>query len=209
MMTLVSGPKGNAMRISRLSLPILSVLVPSVAYAHPGHPDIYGFSAGFAHPFTGLDHMLAMFAVGLVGYRLGGRARWLVPAAFVACVALGGGLTATGINIHLVEAVTALSVLVLGALAALRKTAPLTLVLGLTGLFGLFHGYAHMVEIPQMASVLSYGGGFLVATAGLHAAGFTVGLTAGRLARKHGPLVIRSVASVITLAGLALFTGAF
>ena len=69
---------------ARLTIAAALTLVPTAAFAHPGIGEMHGFTHGFAHPLGGLDHMLAMVTVGIFAWQLGGRALWLVPAAFVA-----------------------------------------------------------------------------------------------------------------------------
>ncbi len=131
--------------------------------------------AGFVHPFMGLDHLLAMLAVGLWAAQLGGRWAWAVPLAFVSAMAGGGALGIAGMSLPLVEPAIAVSVLVLGLLIAARVRLRAS-GLALVGVFALFHGAAHGIEMPPQASRLVYSGGFILATALLHAAGAGLGL---------------------------------
>ncbi len=192
------------MRLPLSIVTILSVLLPSVAIAHTGGSDLPGFGRGFLHPLTGLDHTLAMFTIGLIACRLGGRALWLVPLIFVICTAFGGILTVSGTQLFAVEPVIALSVVGLGLMVALKIKPPLLVTLAVAGLFAIFHGHAHMTEMPATASGFAYGIGFLIATAGLHSAGIGVGLAADRVMRAGAPILIRSIAGAISVAGLAL-----
>jgi hydrogenase/urease accessory protein HupE len=131
-----------------LTLAAALALVPTAAFAHPGIGEMHGFTHGFAHPLGGLDHMLAMVTVGIFAWQLGGRALWLVPAAFVAAMALGGTLAMTGVPVPMVETGIAASVIVLGATVALGIKAPVAIAMGLVGLFAIFHGHAHGSEMP-------------------------------------------------------------
>jgi urease accessory protein len=154
-------------------------LAPSLAFAHPGHDGdhdiVWDFSTGFAHPFSGWDHVLAMVAVGLWAAQLGGRARWLIPATFVGAMATTAALGQFGLTIPALEQAIAASVLLLGLLVATMVRLPLAAGAALIALFASFHGLAHGAELPLAANGLSYGAGFVVATALLHAAGFGIG----------------------------------
>jgi len=162
-------------RISvRIGAAVLAFGAPSLAFAHPGlHAS--GFSAGLAHPVTGLDHLLAMVAVGVWAAALGGAARWIVPAAFVALMALGALLGVNAAGLPAVEHMVAASVVALGLLIAFRAKLPAAWAAALVGLFALFHGYAHGAEAPQGMSLAIFGVGFMAMTAGLHIAGLGVG----------------------------------
>lgn len=176
---------------------LVLALSPSVAAAHPGlHAD--GFVAGALHPLTGLDHLLAMVAVGLWAANLGGRARLLVPAAFVATMAIGAALGLGNTANPGVELGIAASVIVLGLAVAARLALPTLAASGLVAVFALAHGFAHGTEMPAMASPLAYGLGFALATVGLHAAGLGAGLLAARTA------AARVAGGAIALAGLAM-----
>jgi urease accessory protein len=164
------------MRLARpLLLAAAFVLVGTHAEAHPGVHGI-AFAQGLAHPFLGLDHVLAMVAVGLWAAQLGGRALWAVPAAFVAAVAVGGALGIVGVALPSVELGIALSLVGLGLMVALRVRPGLALSMALVTLFALFHGHAHGTELPAAAPALGYGAGFVLATALLHLAGIAAGL---------------------------------
>jgi urease accessory protein len=151
-----------------------AALIPLLlaSFAAWGHP---ADAAGFVHPFTGLDHLLAMIAVGLWAAQLGGRWTWAVPLAFVGSMALGGALGFGGVKLPFAEPMIAASVLVLGLLVALRVQLRVS-GLVLVGVFALFHGIAHAAEMPPEVSRIVYAGGFVLATALLHAAGVGLGL---------------------------------
>jgi urease accessory protein len=151
-----------------------AALIPLLlaSFAAWGHP---ADAAGFVHPFTGLDHLLAMLAVGIWAAQLGGRWTWAVPLAFVGSMALGGALGFGGVRLPLVEPTIAASVLVLGLLVVLRVQLRMS-GLALAGVFALFHGIAHAAEIPGEASRIVYSAGFVCATALLHAAGVGLGM---------------------------------
>ena len=144
--------------------------VSGLALAHPGHESA-SFLSGFSHPLGGLDHLLAMLAVGLYAAQQAARARWSLPLGFVLAMLLGAGLGAFGLGLPAVETGIATSVLVLGLLIAFAIRLPLAASLPLVALFALFHGHAHHAEMGT-ASLLTYAAGFALATACLHAAGF-------------------------------------
>jgi len=183
------------------------VMAPGFASAHTGVGPTAGFAQGFGHPFVGFDHLLAMIAVGVFAARLGGRALWLVPASFVTIMAAGGALGAGGIALPFVEGAIALSLVVLGAAVALRLDMPTLTAMGLVGLFAVFHGHAHGTEIPESASGLAYGLGFVLATATLHLTGVALGIGFGRARRVSGGTVVRLGGAMITFAGMALLVG--
>jgi urease accessory protein len=158
-------------------------VLPTLAFAHPGHGGgelTWDFSGGFAHPFSGWDHLLAMLAVGLWAAQLGGRARWLVPAAFISVMALGALLGHDGLTMPGIEQGIATTVFVLGLLIAASVRLPVGVGMALAGLFALFHGLAHGAEMPATAGGLAYGSGFVAATALLHLAGLGLGIVVMR-----------------------------
>jgi urease accessory protein len=163
------------------SLALLATAFSTAAFAHSGDHSHLGFAAGFAHPLTGLDHLLAMVAVGLWASQLGGRALWLLPLTFPVVMAAGAALGLSGVALPWVEIGITASVLVLGAAIALTYRPSLAVSLPLIGLFALLHGYAHGVELPAQTSALGYGAGFVAATLTLHLAGLAIGLAANRL----------------------------
>ena len=153
----------------------------TAALAHVGDHSHMSFTEGMLHPFSGLDHVLAMVAVGLWASQLGGRALWLLPLTFPAVMAVGAALGLSGVTLPWVEIGIAGSVMVLGAVVALALRPSLAISIPLIGAFALLHGYTHGIELPASASALSYGAGFIAATLVLHAVGIATGLIAGRL----------------------------
>ena len=194
----------SALRLSALTL--AAAFLPATAFAHTGHGDVGGFAFGFLHPVGGLDHILAMVAVGAFAVGIGGRALWMVPAAFVAMMAVGGLLGMEGVNLPLVETGIAASVIVLGLAVALRWKLPVAAASALVGLFAIFHGHAHGAEMPVDASGLSYAVGFMLATASLHIMGIVLGLGVGKVGARS-QLVLRAGGGAMALAGFALLGG--
>lgn len=188
-------------------LTLAALAVPAVASAHPAIGEAAGFSHGFAHPMSGLDHILAMVMVGVFAFQLGGRATWLVPTTFVLVMALGGALGIAGVTVPFVEVGIALSVVVLGAIVALNVKAPLAVAMGLVGLFAIFHGHAHGTEMPENAAGAAYAAGFMLATAVLHVAGLGLGFIIGRASERQGSLVTRAAGGVAAIAGAGILTG--
>ena len=185
------------------------VLVPSLALAHPGLPGhTHDLASGFLHPLGGLDHLLAMAAVGLLAAQLGGRALWLVPASFVAAMAAAGAAGMAGLGLPMTELGIAASVVVLGGAIALRLAMPVAAAMALVGFFAIFHGYAHGLETPESASGLLYGLGFVGATALLHGLGIGLGLAFGRLDGAVGRNLMRVAGSVAAAIGVLMLAGA-
>lgn len=196
------------MMLKRLSF-TAAVLAASAApaFAHLDPVEHGSFAAGLSHPFFGLDHILAMVAVGLWAALLGGRAVWLVPTAFVGTMMLGFAVALAGLGLPFVEPVIAASVVVIGLLALVALQVPTHVGMTMVGFFAFFHGYAHGGELGA-AGALSFCAGFAVATALLHAAGVGTGIGLTRLA--GGPLgrsLTRAAGALTALGGLWLAAG--
>lgn len=178
------------------------------AFAHVGLGHVTGFAHGFVHPLSGLDHIIAMVAVGLYAANLGGRNLWLVPSAFVATMIIGGILGYSGFSLPLVEGGIGLSVVVMSLVVAAGVNLPTGAAMALVSLFALFHGHAHGSEGTALASFLPYAAGFVIATASLHFAGIGLGLgldkfgTSASLALKRAVGVAGAIAGVAILAGV-------
>jgi urease accessory protein len=172
-------PRRMLMRRAVLTtLSAVFVFAPTFALAHAGH-DTGGLMHGFIHPIAGIDHVLAMVAVGVLAAQLGGRASWLVPLGFVGVMAVAGAIGMAGIQLPFSEVGIALSVIVLGLSVAFRLSPPVLAATALVGFFAVFHGHVHGAEIPAGASGIPYAAGFVGATAMLHAVGVGVGLLVG------------------------------
>jgi len=176
------------------------VLILPVAEAHTFGAQGAGLAAGLAHPFLGLDHLLAMIAVGIWAGQLSGRSAWLVPLTFVSVMSVAAALGSFGITLPMVEPAIACSVLVLGLLIAGSVRLPTMAGVGLVGLFAVFHGYAHGLELPQAASPILYGIGFVLATSLLH--GFGIGFA--RSSRQYAMLQRVVGYSLIAASGFLL-----
>lgn len=178
--------------------------VPTTALAHLDPVEHGSFAAGFTHPLFGLDHVLAMVAVGLWAALLGGRALWLVPLAFVAVMIGGFAAALLGMPLPFVEPAILASTVVIGLFVALALSLPAGLAMALVGFFALFHGHAHGGEMGE-AGTLAYAAGFAVATALLHAAGLVAGMAmAGSLGAKTGVALTRAAGAATALAGIWL-----
>jgi urease accessory protein len=191
----------------RLALTIAALLITSTAQAHTGVGDTNGFVHGFAHPISSIDHILAMVAVGLLAAHLGGRALWLVPLSFVSMMSVGGAFGMAGVGLPFVEIGIGLSVVILGLAVAWGFQIPTAAAMALVGFFAIFHGHAHGAEMPESASGLAYGVGFVLATATLHACGIGLGLLVGRMSEAYGNRVLQMTGSAMALVGIAILTG--
>ena len=156
---------------------LAGLLASSAAMAHTGVHAGGGFLAGFTHPFIGLDHLLAMVAVGIWAVQLGGRCLPALPVAFVTFMAVGAAVGAAGMPLHQVEGVVAFSVLALGIVVGLSARLAWYWAIPLVATFALFHGHAHGAEMPEFAAPWLYFAGFLIATAVLHAGGVAAGIS--------------------------------
>ena len=154
----------------------------SAALAHPGHGGTgsNGFDSGFVHPLTGIDHLLAIFAIGFWASQLSGKNRWAIPVAFLGAMAGGGLIGMFGIALPLVEPGILVSILVLGILLAGAFRIPILAAVVFSITIAGLHGFAHGAEMPFSASALAYFSGFLLASAALTAFGFGLGIACER-----------------------------
>jgi urease accessory protein len=179
----------------RWAIPLLFVAAPAAAHSGTGLPG--GFLPGFLHPLTGLDHLLAMVAVGLWGAFLGRPLIYALPVIFPMMMVAGAELGMLGAPMPPVELGVAVSVLGLGAAIAAGWRAPVWAACSLVGIFALFHGYAHGRELPSAADPLGYSAGFVLATGMLHLSGIAL-----------GEVRARGLGAGIALAGLWFLWGA-
>lgn len=189
-----------------IALAIL-VLSPSLAFAHTGIGHTAGFFHGFEHPIGGLDHILAMVAVGVFAYVLGGRALWLVPLSFVGMMIVGFILGAAQIDMPFVELGIALSSVVIGAAAAWGRPMPVAAAMALVGVFAVFHGHAHGAEMPADSSGIAYAAGFAMSTALLHLAGIAAAFGIARLIGRHGKLAAQIAGGAFAVGGIGILAG--
>lgn len=184
------------------SLTLLAgLLLPAVAMAHPGHAVDGAFSQGLLHPFTGIDHLLAMLGSGMWAAQLGGRARWQVPLAFVVMMMIGAlvGMH-TGV-VALVETGIVASVIVLGVLVAAAIRAPHLTGAVVVAVFALLHGHAHGSEMGSVDGAGLYIAGFALATLLLH--GIAVA-AATLLQVRRRAMLVRTVGALIAAVGAML-----
>ena len=190
--------RDNHRLVAWLVLPLLVLSLPTTASAHTESGAFGGFISGFVHPLTGLDHVVAMVAVGLWGAFLGTPAIWILPVVFPVVMAVGGALGVLGVPMPGVETGIALSGVILGLMVAFAAKPPLKIAGAIVGIFAIFHGHAHGTELPEAASALTYAAGFVIATGLLHLSGIGVGLLArwpwGKIAVRTGGVAIAAVA---------------
>ena len=198
----------NGKSLPRIILLILgaALLVPATVLAHNPGGVTGGFASGFMHPLTGIDHILAMVAVGIWGAQLGAPAIWALPVAFPLVMSVGGAIGVRGVPLPGVEIGIAASALLLGLMIFSESRPSLLAAALLVGFFAIFHGYAHGKELPHAANPLAYGVGFVLATGLLHVSGIAMGLI-------HrwplGARVLRLAGGGISLAGLFLLVHHF
>lgn len=185
--------------MKKAQLCILLMLMPVTVFAHSNGTEPSGFLAGILHPFLGLDHLLAMVAVGLWASQIGKKAVWALPSSFVAMMIAGVVIAMAGVSMPYVETGILLSVLVLGGLVATALTLPTFFSMLIVGSFALFHGYAHGTEVSVVS--MAYIAGFVLSTAALH----TVGTLSGLFLRElNSEKIARFAGGLITLTGMYL-----
>ncbi len=189
-----------------LALAILA-LSPGLASAHTGIAHGAGFFHGIAHPIGGLDHVLAMLAVGVFAFVLGGRALWLVPLSFVGAMVAGFVLGSAQIELPFVELAIALSIVAIGGATSLGRPVSVRAAMALVGAFAVFHGHAHGAEMAESADGFTYALGFVTATALLHLAGIAAAFGVARLAGRFGDTAARLAGGAFAIAGLGILAG--
>jgi len=186
--------------VKALTFVLLTVLIePATALAHVEQGQGAGLLAGLTHPVSGLDHVLAMIAVGLWGAQLGAPALWYLPVTFPMVMALGGMAALLGVPLPGVELGIAASAILLGLAVMSELRPPLAAAVAVVGVFGLFHGHAHGTELPPGQSAVLYSLGFVAATGCLHGVGIALGLLHGR---PWGQKLLRMTGAVVALAGV-------
>lgn len=194
--------KNYPILLSQTSFIIYFLFITPV-YAHTFVASGAGLWEGVFHPVIGIDHFVAMFAVGLWASQIGGKAIWYIPLTFVVMMIIGSVLGISGVFFSDIELGIAVSVVLLGYLILLSIHLPTIISMGLVSLFALLHGHAHGTELPQMASPIFYSLGFVFSTISIH----FLGLGVGSLAQKkvlETPILIRAGGGVITIFGLIL-----
>jgi urease accessory protein len=175
---ILSFDQSDLFRVSIFGFRILLFCIlfaPVPAFAHVQGAEALGFFSGLAHPVSGLDHVLAMIAVGLWGAQLGAPAIWVLPIAFPLVMAAGGMLGLIGVSIPGIEYGIAASAILLGTAVAFEVRPSIVIAALLVGVFAIFHGHAHGTELPPGQSALLYSIGFVIATGCLHGLGIGVG----------------------------------
>ena len=194
-------PRRTPRSIARLVLALVAAVSPGLTLAHPGHAEQAGFLPGALHPLTGIDHLLAMLAVGLWAAQLRQRAALMLPALFPVAMVAGAALAFAGVALPAVEPVIALSVIVLGTAIVAGLQLPLAAGGAMIALFAVAHGFAHGAELPAGANVAGYAAGFIGSTICLHLAGLFLGMADQR---RRGGQLLRIGGSAIAVSGLAL-----
>jgi urease accessory protein len=158
-----------------LSAWALLLLWASPALAHVEQGQAVGFITGLEHPWSGLDHVLAMIAVGIWGAQLGNPALWILPVTFPMVMSLGAMMGLLGIPLPGIEIGIAVSAILLGAMVLGEVKPKLYIAAAMVGFFAIFHGHAHGTELPAGQSGLLYSMGFVIATGVLHGIGILIG----------------------------------
>lgn len=187
------------LKVNRVVLTCLPATLIALAYAgpalaHAAH-DENSFYTGFMHPIHGLDHLLAMVAVGLLSARMEAKRMWTLPAAFVVMMGLGGllGTVWGSEGIAAFEWGIMLSVLIFGLAVALAPKIPVIAGNAIVAVFAICHGHAHVAEMGS-ASAWGYFPGMLIATGLLHVLGLFIGIG---LNRGVGDWAIRAAGGAI------------
>ena len=196
--------KHRAFALPRILTGALFVCAAALASAHTDGEAAGGFLSGYIHPLSGLDHLLAMVAVGMWGATLGRPLIWALPIAFPLMMVVGGILGIARVPLPFVEAGVALSVIVLGLAIALAWRAPVPVAVAIVAVFAIFHGHAHGTELPATGQPAAYAAGFVISTGLLHLAGVAIGLLKSL---RYGDKFLRTAGATISLTGVWIFLG--
>jgi urease accessory protein len=183
----------------RIAILLMLAMESQLAFAHTQKGEAVGFLTGFRHPISGLDHVLAMIAVGLWGAQLGNPAIWVLPVAFPMVMAFGGMLALMGVPLPGTEYGIAISAILLGACVLFEFRPPLPVAAILVAFFAIFHGHAHGTELPPGQSALLYSIGFVIATGCLHGVGIAIGTVHQW---KMGQAIVRAAGGIVAVGGL-------
>ncbi|WP_339806983.1 HupE/UreJ family protein [uncultured Marinobacter sp.] len=194
--------------MNRLTTKLLTtavlMLAATAAFAHPGHDhSTNGLISGLLHPLLGLDHLLAMAAIGFWSVRQGDLMKRATPLFVVGGMILGAGIAFAGIALPGVETGIVLSVMVAGILIAAMAKLPTAIGGTLVAAFMVFHGHAHGTEMPAGAALAAYLVGFSIATLAITFAGRGL----GALLMKADNRIARGVGVALAGTGAALMLG--
>jgi urease accessory protein len=212
---LVGTPALSFVSLNRIEVPMhialrrfmpLLLLAPGLALAHPSLDHALSFAAGISHPFGGLDHLLAMVAVGMLGARLKGRAVWMLPLTFMTMLAVGAAIGIGRPASSLIEIAVAASVILFGLVLGMKHEIRSIAAVIVVGTFAVAHGYAHGTEAIS-GNAAGYIGGMLIASAVLHTAGIVTVLRMTRLDRDKAESALRLAGALIALAGAGVMFG--
>ena len=202
--TIETGPSQGAGLRKPHAAGLFMLLCSAAAQAHTDVGVAGGLLTGFMHPLSGIDHLLAMVAVGIWGATLGRPLVWALPVVFPMLMVVGGVLGIAGVPLPYVETGIAVSVVVLGLAIAAAWRAPIGVALAIVALFGVFHGFAHGKELPEAAAPAAYAAGFVVSTGLLHLGGIAIGLLKGL---PRGMQMLRASGGLIAAAGVWILAG--
>lgn len=186
--------------MKKMMLTLLGIFAfPAIVFAHPGH-DMANFASGFTHPFTGIDHLLVMLAVGYWAGKSLSSARWQVPMQFVIFMLGGVALGAMISGLAFVEVAIAVSVLAMSLVILLNTSINRFWQLTLTTVFALLHGFVHGQELVAAGNGMAAVAGMLLATMILLSAGVYLASFKNQL----GIILQRGFAALLTLSGAYL-----
>ncbi|WP_394242929.1 HupE/UreJ family protein [Vibrio astriarenae] len=182
---------------------ILMCIFPSVVLAH-GVESSAGFLSGVVHPMLGWEHLLAMIAVGMLGSQYHSAAVWQVPAAFITSLLVGLYLGESGVLLALYQLAIAISLILFGLLITFRTKIPVSIVILVVLFFGVFHGYAHGIEIVGLVNPTGFRKGFFMGSVIIHIIGICLGLVPAHYRGFHKGLKVSGSGMVVLGCWIAL-----
>lgn len=195
----------QASTMRRATAAALLAGLAGAAQAHTGH-GTHSLMEGLVHPF-GLDHLLAMVAVGVWSVSALPRDRaWQGPATFLLALVVSAALGTMGVTVPYLEHVVSLSVVLFGLmLIVATRPMPSAIGLGLIAAASSLHGLAHGSETPE-TGFAGYAIGFLITTALLHIGGVGIGLAIKRRLGQRSGVALGGLGTALGAAGVYLFS---
>ena len=150
----------------------LFCIIPQFIFAHGAHGT--GFTAGLTHPIFGMDHLLVIFSIAIIGHRLMNEKPWLLSILFVIAMGVGGmqGMHEDPINHG--ESIIKGSIILCGIVLFLQLEFTLVGYALVAILLGYVHGHAHGVEMPSGSEQFPYIGGYILGAAIISLLGYGV-----------------------------------
>ena len=193
----------------------LSLIIAAPALAH--HPNggqipstfVEGFLSGLGHPVIGIDHLVFVIAIGLLA-ALSQKLGMLIPLAFILATAIGTGIHLQTIDLPVVELIISASVLLVGIFLAKKEQTNLVLLIIISAIAGIFHGYAYGESIvgAETTALSAYLLGFSAIQLVISGSAYYLGKQMINRATMPNTLALRFAGFTICGIGFSFLSGA-